>query len=60
MISVYFQTEEIDDLLDILYNFNKIILTLVSNKKVPTDNDVSLYMKIDWLEDLMEKIFNEG
>ncbi len=60
MVTVYFQTEEIEDLLDILYNFNKIIGTLVENKKTPSDSDVSLFMKIDWIEQLMEKVLNEG
>lgn len=33
MINVYFQTEETDELLEILYNFNKMIGALVANKK---------------------------
>lgn len=60
MVSVYFQTEEIEDLLAILYNFNKIIGILVESKKCPKDPEVNIYMKLDWIEQLMEKVLNEG
>ena len=50
MVSVYFQTEEIEDLLAILYNFNKIIGILVESKKSPKDPEVNIYMKLDWIE----------
>lgn len=36
MIKVYFQTEETDELLEILYNFNKLIGVLAgSGNKTP-------------------------
>jgi hypothetical protein len=60
MISVYFQTENIDDMVEILYYFNKVIGTLVETKRTSSDSEVSLYMKIDWLEDLMVKVLEEG
>ncbi len=60
MVTVYFQTEEVEDLLDILYDFNKVIGTLVESKKTPNDSDVKLFIKIDWLEQLMDKVLNEG
>ncbi len=47
-------------MVEILYDFNKIIGTLVETKRNPSDSEVSLYMKVDWLEDLMTKIFEEG
>ena len=60
MINVYFQTNEIEELLEILYDFNKVIGTLVETKKTYKDHSVSLHMKIDWLENLMISILEEG
>lgn len=53
MINVYFQTEETDELLKILYNFNKMIGALVSAKKSYQENNVKLTMSVDWMEDLI-------
>ena len=46
--------------MDILYDFNKMIGTLVESKKTPSDSEVKLFIKIDWLEQLMDKVLNEG
>lgn len=52
MLMVYFQTEETDEFLQVLYEFNKMIGVLVQSKKSYSDQDVVLHMKIDWLEEL--------
>lgn len=60
MLLVYFQTEETDEFLQVLYEFNKVVGVLVENKKTFNDQEVALHMKIDWLEDLFSQVFEQG